>query len=135
MVSTMFMIFFETKWIITLFLELLFANDNYSVCLECWSFCRFFGSWRLAFPYILIGIALMMWPHNLWLSYVAGILMILLALLRLCLIFRFTNNFKDEELLPQSDFDKIESDSNRRDDGFVEIVPSLEEEEPIDDVC
>ena len=88
------------------FCFLFLSSDNYSKCLQCWSCCKCFGSWRLAFPYIAIGTALMLWPHNLWLSYVAGLLLILLAVLRLCLVFRFSNNSKDEGLLPQCDFEK-----------------------------
>lgn len=82
------------------------TSDNYSKCLRCWAFCKYFGGWRLSLPYMAIGTALMVWPHNLWLSYVAGILLVLLAVLRLCLVFRFSSNSKDEGLLPQCDFEK-----------------------------
>lgn len=51
-----------------------------------------------------------MWPHNLWLSYVAGIQLIVLAVLRLFTIFRYSGAGKDEGLLPQYDdsFDKYD---------------------------
>lgn len=44
-----------------------------------------------------------MWPHNLWLSYVAGVQLIILAILRLFTIFRYSGAGKDEGLLPQYD--------------------------------
>ncbi|XP_075163457.1 uncharacterized protein LOC142236092 [Haematobia irritans] len=135
LISSIIILFFEVKWVITLFLQLLFGNDNYSKCLRCWAFCKFFGSWRLSLPYMAIGTTLMVWPHNLWLSYVAGILLILLAVLRLCLVFRFSNNAKDEGLLPQCDFEKIESGPDIAEEGFIEIGPCLDEDEALDDVC
>ncbi|TMW44933.1 hypothetical protein DOY81_009987 [Sarcophaga bullata] len=93
LISSIIILLFEVKWVITLFLQLIFGN------------------------------------------YVAGLLLILLAVLRLCLVFRFSNNSKDEGLLPQCDFEKVESGPDIPEDGFIEIGPSLEDEEPIDDVC
>lgn len=79
------------------------SNDYSSLCYQCWSCTAFFGGWRLAPPYIALGIFLIMWPHHLWLSYVGGVQLIILALLRLCTIFKFKPRFKegDEGLLPQ----------------------------------
>jgi len=67
------------------------------------------GGWRPAPLYVIMGVALVIFPHNLWLSYVAGMLLLLLALLRLCTLLRFRggpSHFKDEGLLPQCDFEK-----------------------------
>uniref|UniRef100_A0A1I8M816 Transmembrane protein 72 n=1 Tax=Musca domestica TaxID=7370 RepID=A0A1I8M816_MUSDO len=144
LISSIIILFFEIKWVITLFLQLIFGNDNYSKCLRCWELSKYFGSWRLSLPYLTIGIALMLWPHNLWLSYVAGGLLILVAVLRLCLVFRFSNTIsKDEGLLPQCDFEnftfvsfsRVDSGPDIAEEGFVEIGPSLDEDEALDDVC
>ncbi|KAL5291695.1 hypothetical protein ACFFRR_010851 [Megaselia abdita] len=128
--------FLEIKWIITLFVQLLFPSDSSSNCYECWSACRFFGGWRLSPVYLAFGTALILWPQNLWLSNMAGFQLILLALLRLLTLIRFTSSVKDEGLLPSSN-------NFQRADGFTSIVDvdeddlnevrtSLEDEEAID---
>lgn len=56
-----------------------------------------------------MGVTLMLYPHNLWLSYVAGMLLLLLALLRLGTLLPLGGHAsprKDEGLLPQCDFEK-----------------------------
>lgn len=82
------------------------SNDYTTNCARCWSICRIFGGWRLSPPYVALGIALIMWPHRLWLSHVAGVQMIMLAVLRLFTIFRYGGGGgggKEEGLLPQHD--------------------------------
>lgn len=127
-------LFFEIKWVITLFVQLLFASDNLSSCVQCWSTFRIAGGWRIAPFYIAFGIALIFWPNNLWLSYVAGAQLLVLAILRLCTIFRFNGNTKGEGLLPQYDdaFDKSDVLSDGVDDSFPEACQNLEDEEAID---
>lgn len=44
-----------------------------------------------------------MWPHNLWLSYVGGVLLIILALLRMFTIFRTNLRGREDSLLPEFD--------------------------------
>lgn len=102
--------FFNFLFIFPLLIFLFFSSysDSLSNCVQCWSTCKIIGGWRLSPFYIAFGIALIFWPHNLWLSYVAGIQLIILAILRLCTLFRFSGNIKSEGLLPQRDdnFDK-----------------------------
>jgi hypothetical protein len=52
---------------------------------------------------VAFGIALIIWPHRLWLSYVAGAQVIMLAILRLFTIFQYQQSGKDDELLNQFD--------------------------------
>uniref|UniRef100_A0A336MKV8 CSON003011 protein n=1 Tax=Culicoides sonorensis TaxID=179676 RepID=A0A336MKV8_CULSO len=129
----------EIKWIITLFVRLCTNNDYTSLCYQCWSCTGFFGGWRLAPPYIALGIALLMWPHRLWLSYVAGVQLIILALLRLCTIFKFkmrSTKEGDEDLLPQFDdsYEKCDTLSEILDDSMPAPGHSLEDEEPLDEI-
>lgn len=44
-----------------------------------------------------------MWPHNLWLSYVAGIQLLILALLRMFTVFRTNVRGREDNLLPEFD--------------------------------
>ncbi|CAO1401112.1 unnamed protein product [Diamesa serratosioi] len=128
--------FMEIKWVITLFLQLCCSNDHPSKCLSCWNCMRIFGSWRLSFPYVALGVALFMWPHNLWLSYVAGTQLIALAVLRIFTIFRANVNGKDEGLLPQfgENSDKYDNLSDGLDDVIIDdhMQTTLEDEEAID---
>lgn len=79
------------------------SKDTTSLCVHCWKWTRFFGSWRLSFPYVALGVALIMWPHNLWLSYVGGVQLIILALLRMFTIFRTDMRGREDSLLPEFD--------------------------------
>lgn len=94
------------------FLLLWICRDNYhnTGCLNCWRFSDLLGNWRPAPLYVTMGVALMLYPHNLWLSYVAGMLLLLLALLRLGTLLPLgghtTSPHKEEGLLPQCDFEK-----------------------------
>lgn len=71
--------------------------------MQCWKLTGFFGSWRLSFPYVAIGVALIMWPHNLWLSFVCGFQLIVLAMLRMFTIFRIDGRGREDSLLPEFD--------------------------------
>lgn len=71
--------------------------EKYSVC---WRIGNFLSGWRLSPFYVALGVALLMWPNALWLSSVAGIQLLILAILRLLTIFRFnTNSSRCEGLL------------------------------------
>ncbi|XP_037940679.1 uncharacterized protein LOC119673470 [Teleopsis dalmanni] len=135
LISSIVIFFLEVKWIITLFLHLLFGSDSYTFWLRRWHDCKVIGGWRLAPIYGAIGIALLLWPHNLWLSYVAGVLLIFLAVLRLCTIIRFRSSAKVDGLVPQCDFEQIVSYPDLPEDSFAEVCTNLEDEDPIDDVC
>ncbi|XP_029732421.1 uncharacterized protein LOC109406023 isoform X2 [Aedes albopictus] len=102
----------EIKWLVTLFIHLFCSSSGNSndgdysspsSCAKCWSICRFCGGWRLSFPYVALGIALIMWPHRLWLSHVAGGQLIALAMLRLLTLCQFRQGGKDEQLLNHFD--------------------------------
>lgn len=73
------------------------------MCMRVWKLTGFFGSWRLSFPYVALGVALLMWPHNLWLSYVGGMQLIILALLRMFTVFRARSREREDSLLPEFD--------------------------------
>ncbi|KAH8408044.1 hypothetical protein KR222_002206 [Zaprionus bogoriensis] len=141
--SALFVLFIEIKWLITIFLQLQCGDDNYhsSGCLDCWRFTHWLGSWRPVPIYVLMGAALILYPHNLWLSYVAGMLLLLLALLRLGTLLRLgggTTPYKDEGLLPQCDFEKVSSFVDSVEDDFAEVSASLPDDEDApmdDDVC
>ncbi|XP_060656378.1 uncharacterized protein LOC132791465 [Drosophila nasuta] len=143
--SALLVLFIEIKWLITIFLQLQCGDNNYhssSCCLDCWRCSMLLGSWRPAPIYVAVGVALIIFPHNLWLSYVAGMLLLLLALLRLCTLLRFNgggaNHFKDEGLLPQCDFEKVSSFVDSVEDDFAEVCVSQPEDEEAamdDDIC
>ncbi|XP_055607144.1 uncharacterized protein LOC129754906 [Uranotaenia lowii] len=136
----------EIKWLITLLIHLL-CTSHYSSdspvpgssccpsasCRWCWKLCRFCGSWRLAFPYVALGVALIIWPHRLWLSHVAGGQLIALAAFRLALVCQFRYRGRDEELLSQLDehMDKYDNLSDVLvDDSMPRPGQSLEDEDP-----
>ncbi|XP_052897099.1 uncharacterized protein LOC128304018 [Anopheles moucheti] len=102
-VASVVIFLLEIKWLFTLFIVLCTNNDYSSRCYQCWSVCRYCGGWHLTFPYVALGIALIVWPHRLWLSHVAGGLLIALAMLRLLTVCKFRPHGKDDELLNHFD--------------------------------
>lgn len=87
------------------------SNDSPSRCTNCWTVIQIFGGWRLSPLYIALGVALIIWPSSLWLCRVAGVQLLILAILRLFTIFRYSNKgARGEGLLAKRDdkdyFDK-----------------------------
>lgn len=70
---------------------------------------------------------MLMWPHNLWLSYVAGSNLIFLALLRIFTIFRMSPNPKDHSLLQDDLSDGLEN-------VIIQTTTVLEDEEALDPI-
>ncbi|KAH8240130.1 hypothetical protein KR032_011412, partial [Drosophila birchii] len=140
--SAVLVMFIEIKWLVTIFLQLQCSENNYQRtscnCLACWRLSAICGGWRPTPVYAVIGVCLILYPHNLWLSYVAGMFLILLGLLRLCTLLRFSPS-KDEGLLPQCDFEKVSSFVDNMEDDFAEVSASQaaldddEAEEEVDD--
>lgn len=111
------------------------SNDYTSTCYQCWTCTAFFGGWRLAPPYIAFGVALIMWPHRLWLCYVAGFQLIILAMLRFLTIFRYQfttddDGYGDEDLLPQLDnsYEKCDSLTEILDDSMPALGQTFEDD-------
>ncbi|XP_068149281.1 uncharacterized protein [Drosophila tropicalis] len=108
----------EIKWLINMFLQFQgserrdvnYRRSNQGRCLACWIFASWLaGGWRPTPIYVVMAISLILYPHNLWLSQVAGIFLLLLGLLRLATLLRFISLAKltcDESLLPHYDFEK-----------------------------
>ncbi|KAH8270409.1 hypothetical protein KR018_009766 [Drosophila ironensis] len=133
--AAVLVMFIEIKWLVTIFLQLQCAEDRYQrrscCCLACWRLSAICGGWRPTPVYAAIGVYLILYPHNLWLSYVAGMFLILLGLLRLSTLFRLSPS-KEEGLLPQCDFEKVSSFVDNMDDDFAEVSASqagLEDED------
>ncbi|XP_016983490.2 uncharacterized protein LOC108047706 [Drosophila rhopaloa] len=126
--SAVLVMFIEIKWLVTIFLQLQCSEDNYQrrscSCLACWRLSAICGGWRPTPVYAVIGICLILYPHNLWLSYVAGMFLILLGVLRLCTLLRFSPSKGDEGLLPQCDFEKVSSFVDNMEDDFAEVSAS-----------
>ncbi|KAH8373377.1 hypothetical protein KR009_004581 [Drosophila setifemur] len=125
--SAILVMFIEIKWLVTIFLQLQCAEGNYQrrfcSCLACWRISAICGGWRPTPVYAVIGICLILYPHNLWLSYVAGMFLIFLGILRLCTLLRFSPS-KDEGLLPQCDFEKVSSFVDNMEDDFAKAGAS-----------
>ncbi|XP_052844321.1 uncharacterized protein LOC128257371 isoform X1 [Drosophila gunungcola] len=126
--SAVLVMFIEIKWLVTIFLQLQCSEDNYQrrscSCLNCWRLSAICGGWRPTPVYAVIGICLILYPHNLWLSYVAGMFLILLGVLRLCTLLRFSPSKAEEGLLPQCDFEKVSSFVDNMEDDFAELSAS-----------
>ncbi|XP_031618334.1 uncharacterized protein LOC116337699 [Contarinia nasturtii] len=131
----------ETKWVLTLFVDLLSGgNDAAAYCSCCRRINNFLSGWRLSPFYISLGVALLMWPNSLWLSSVVGIQLLVLAILRLFTVFRYqSNTIKCESLLQKQPtnreyFEKLDNVSDVIDDSMPAHGRTLDGDELIDDV-
>ncbi|XP_049541460.1 uncharacterized protein LOC125954860 [Anopheles darlingi] len=135
-VASVVIFLLEIKWLFTLFIVLCTNNDYSSSCYQCWSVCRYCGGWHLTFPYVALGVALILWPHRLWLSHVAGGLLIGLGMLRLLTVCKSRPHSKDDELLNHFD-EQVDRYDNLSDvlvdDSMPEPGQSLEDDDDPDD--
>ncbi|XP_026480467.1 uncharacterized protein LOC113386925 [Ctenocephalides felis] len=126
-------LFLETMWCVTLFLQIC-LRDEYNGLISCWDkSSNLLGSWRLAPPYVAIGVALIVWPQGLWLSPVAGGMLIVLAVCHLFEICRATTRGRRDTLLPQTipdaDLERYDDISEILDDTLPSPVTPIPEDD------
>ncbi|KAL7646748.1 UNVERIFIED_CONTAM: hypothetical protein RMT77_002003 [Armadillidium vulgare] len=105
------MFFFEITWAITLFLQVCLRNER-SLIFTCWSVILWFDSWKKAVVYFTIATVLMVKPHKLWLTTLAGGMLISLGILYFLQGLRKRYVMK-ETLLQQHEetYDRFEDDA------------------------
>ncbi|CAH1173682.1 unnamed protein product [Phaedon cochleariae] len=123
-----FVLVTEVLWVVTLFLRICIRSD--SRIWKFWSAVTWFCGWKKTIAYSPLGAIPLLWPHDLWLSYVAGGLLITLAALHLVLSFkdRRKGQRKKKDRLLSVDIDSFESSkfedvTECLDDGFPEPIP------------
>ncbi|XP_059489299.1 uncharacterized protein LOC132204681 [Neocloeon triangulifer] len=75
-VCAVLVFFLEITWTVSLFLQVCSRGER--SCL-CWRWVLWFAGWKKSLLYCGIAAALIAWPHHLWLSTVAGGMLLLLA--------------------------------------------------------
>lgn len=63
-----------------------FRNDH--KVWKCWTAVTWFSDWKKSLLYAPMGVIPIIWPHKLWLSYVAGGQLMALSLFHLVLTFK-----------------------------------------------
>ncbi|XP_021933769.1 transmembrane protein 72 isoform X2 [Zootermopsis nevadensis] len=91
--------FCEVTWAVTLFLQVCLRNE-YSPVYRCWDVVLWLDCWKKTLLYVALSVLLFIHPHQLWLSSVAGVMLVLLASLYLLLTCK--NRFETKDLLLQS---------------------------------
>ncbi|XP_075217699.1 uncharacterized protein LOC142322469 isoform X1 [Lycorma delicatula] len=79
--------FLEITWAITLFLHVCNRNE-YNPVFKCWDVVLWFNLWKRSILYTGLAFLLFLRPHRLWLSIVAGMQLVILALSYLALTVR-----------------------------------------------
>ncbi|KAL0280850.1 UNVERIFIED_CONTAM: hypothetical protein PYX00_002017 [Menopon gallinae] len=82
LVATLILFFLEIAWVIGLFLKVC-IRDEYSTVLSCWEGVLWIKEWRKTVIYVIFAAVLIIRPNHLWLSSVAGVMLIILGLLHL----------------------------------------------------
>ncbi|XP_014244750.1 uncharacterized protein LOC106663975 [Cimex lectularius] len=92
-ICSMVVFFFEITWVITLFLQMCLVDELHP-CFQCWEKVLWFRLWKKSILYSLFAFILFVKPKNVWLSLMAGILLLFLAVLYLLLTYRSRNQFR-----------------------------------------
>ncbi|CAB3372805.1 uncharacterized protein LOC135946049 [Cloeon dipterum] len=75
-VCALLVFFLEITWTVSLFLQVCSRGERRCVC---WRWVLWFNGWKKSLLYCGIAAALIAWPHHLWLSTVAGGMLLILA--------------------------------------------------------
>ncbi|XP_076028346.1 uncharacterized protein LOC143017465 isoform X2 [Oratosquilla oratoria] len=113
LIFTLVLLFLETTWAVRLFLQVCIRNDN-SRILTCWSAVEWLDTWKKATLYAVSAIAVLVKPHRLWLTTLAGSQLCVLAGLHLLLMCKARLDVK-EALLEAKD-DVYESEEEQEGD-------------------
>lgn len=118
---------FEITWAITLFLQVCVRNEH-SRIFRCWASIQWVEEWKKSLLYGPLGAVPIVWPHKLWLSYVAGGQLIALAVFHLILTFKERKRRRRKDRLLHGDIDSFESSKFEEvtevlDDGLPEPIP------------
>ncbi|KAJ8939862.1 hypothetical protein NQ318_017140 [Aromia moschata] len=95
---------------------------------RCWSAVTWFEGWKKSLIYGPMGAVPLVWPHKLWLSYVAAGQLLALAVFHLVLSFKGRRRRRRKDRLLQGDADSFESSKFEEvtevlDDGLPEPIP------------
>ncbi|XP_050429482.1 uncharacterized protein LOC126838808 [Adelges cooleyi] len=84
---SMLVFFLEITWAITLFLNVC-LKDEFNPIFACWEIVLWLRLWKKSLLYTLFSVIFFLWPHGLWLSNVAGGLLLWLSFLYLIITFK-----------------------------------------------
>lgn len=103
--ASLIVFFLEITWAVTLFLQVCVRNEQNAV-FQCWEKVLWINRWKKTVIYWSFSILLILKPHRLWLSSVAGIMLVLLGILYLVLCFgsRGRGSGKETLLHNQDDY-------------------------------
>ncbi|XP_065170614.1 uncharacterized protein [Atheta coriaria] len=117
----------ETAWVIGVFLRICIRNEEHKV-FRYWSVVQWFDCWKRTLVYGPLAALPILFPHRMWLSYVAGAQLIALAVFHLLLSFRGPRRRVRKERLFNPDIDSYES--SRFEDGTEVLDDVLPEAMP-----
>ncbi|XP_049804362.1 uncharacterized protein LOC126246576 [Schistocerca nitens] len=115
-IGAVIVFFLEITWAITLFLQVCLRNE-YSPVFRCWDCVLWLDRWKKSLLYAVFAAVLLLKPHRLWLSSVAGSMLVLLALLYLVLSCRARSATKETLLHNREEsFDRFDDAADMMDD-------------------
>ncbi|XP_057653200.1 uncharacterized protein LOC130892035 [Diorhabda carinulata] len=115
-----FVLIAEVTWVATLFLQICVRNDH--KLWKYWKGVTWFSVWKKTLIYAPMSVLPLIWPHKLWLSYVASGQLLSLALFHLILSFQSKKKKRRrKDHLLHTDGDSFESSK------FEEITECLDD--------
>ncbi|VVC31406.1 Transmembrane protein 72 [Cinara cedri] len=101
MVMALLVFFLEITWAITLFLNVCIKNE-FSPIFNFWEVVLWLRLWKKSLLYTVFAVVLFFWPHGLWLSNVAGALLLWLSFLYIIVTFKdFLQKRSDFVIVPK----------------------------------
>ncbi|XP_076349816.1 transmembrane protein 72-like isoform X2 [Tachypleus tridentatus] len=86
--SAIILTFLETMFVVFLFFEASFRDENKDKCFRCWKQLQWLDQWRKSLLYLGMSVLCFIRPSTVWLAIVAGVMLITLAILYLLMTCR-----------------------------------------------
>ncbi|CAI6362979.1 unnamed protein product [Macrosiphum euphorbiae] len=101
MLMSLLVFFLEITWAITLFLNVCIKNE-FSPIFNFWEIVLWLRLWKKSLLYTVFSLVFFLWPHGLWLSNIAGALLLWLSFLYVVITFKdFVQKRSDFVIVPK----------------------------------
>ncbi|KAL4089322.1 hypothetical protein QTP88_024376 [Uroleucon formosanum] len=101
MLMALLVFFLEITWAITLFLNVCIKNEI-SPIFNFWEIVLWLRLWKKSLLYTVFSLVFFLWPHGLWLSNIAGALLLWLSFLYVVITFKdFVQKSSDFVIVPK----------------------------------
>ncbi|XP_013777531.1 uncharacterized protein LOC106462177 [Limulus polyphemus] len=120
-ISAVILTFLETMFVVNLFLEASFRDEDKDGCFRCWKRLQWLDLWKKSLLYAGMSVLCFVRPSTVWLATVAGVMLLILAILYLLMTYKVKIESGDSLLLQkEGSYDRYEDLQDEIDDSLPE---------------